>query len=393
MPVVTGTRPASSSVARSTIRAPVATNAGRSPGTAAASEAAFKVLRSTGLPRAVPLLEPAGKRSYCSRMELSVRIERWPLAGTFAISRGSKTEAVVVVAELNDGKYRGRGESVPYARYGETPDGIVETIESVRPLLQRGLDRVALQRAIAAGAARNALDCAYWDLNANQTGHRVHELAGLPSLGPLTTAYTISLASAADMAAATERAAWRALLKIKLGGGDDDGKRIAAVRRAAPRAELIVDANEGWNADNLARNLAACTDAGAILIEQPLPQGRDEALARHGRPIPVCADESVHDRASLDALTGKYDAVNIKLDKAGGLTEALALAAEAKQRGFAVMVGCMVATSLAMAPAVLVAQRARFVDLDGPLLLAKDRADGLRYEGSLVYPPEPALWG
>ena len=326
-------------------------------------------------------------------MELSVRIERWPLAGTFAISRGSKTEAVVVVAELNDGKYRGRGESVPYARYGETPDGIVETIESVRPLLQRGLDRVALQRAIAAGAARNALDCAYWDLNANQTGHRVHELAGLPSLGPLTTAYTISLASAADMAAATERAAWRALLKIKLGGGDDDGKRIAAVRRAAPRAELIVDANEGWNADNLARNLAACTDAGAILIEQPLPQGRDEALARHGRPIPVCADESVHDRASLDALTGKYDAVNIKLDKAGGLTEALALAAEAKQRGFAVMVGCMVATSLAMAPAVLVAQRARFVDLDGPLLLAKDRADGLRYEGSLVYPPEPALWG
>jgi len=195
------------------------------------------------------------------------------------------------------------------------------------------------------------------------------------------------------MAAATERAAWRPLLKIKLGGGDDDSKRIAVVRRAAPRSELIVDANEGWNADNLALNLAACADAGVTLIEQPLPEGRDEALARTKRPIPVCADESVHDRASLDALAGKYDAVNIKLDKTGGLTEALVLAAEAEQRGFAIMLGCMVATSLAMAPAMLVAQRARFVDLDGPLLLAKDRADGLRYEGSLVYPPEPTLWG
>ncbi len=326
-------------------------------------------------------------------MELSVRIERWPLAGTFAISRGSKTEAVVVVAELNDGKYHGRGESVPYARYGETPDGIVAAIESVRPLVQQGLDRVALQHAVAAGAARNALDCAYWDVSAKQTGDRVHELAGIPSLGPLTTAYTISLAAAADMAAAAERDAWRPLLKVKLGGGSDDGKRIAAVRRAAPRAELIVDANEGWNEDNLALNLAACADAGVILIEQPLPEGCDDALARSKRPIPVCADESVHDRASLNALAGKYDAVNIKLDKAGGLTEALALAAEAERQGFAIMVGCMVATSLAMAPAMLVAQRARFVDLDGPLLLAKDRADGLRYEGSLVYPPGPALWG
>ena len=325
-------------------------------------------------------------------MELSVRIERWPLAGVFAISRGSKTEAVVVVAELSDGTHRGRGESVPYARYGETPDGIVAAIEAVRPVLRRGLDRGALQRAMPAGAARNALDCAYWDVNAKQTGRRVHELAGLGAPGPLTTAYTISLGSAAAMAAAAERAAWRPLLKVKL-GGDDDGTRIAAVRRAAPRAQLIVDANEGWNPDNFEANLAACADAGVTLIEQPLPEGRDEALARIKRPIPVCADESVHDRASLDALTGKYDAVNVKLDKAGGLTEALALAAEAERRGFAVMVGCMVATSLAMAPAMLVAQRARWVDLDGPLLLASDRADGLRYEGSLVYPPDPVLWG
>ena len=325
-------------------------------------------------------------------MELSVRIERWPLAGVFAISRGSKTEAVVVVAELSDGTHRGRGESVPYARYGETPDGIVAAIEAVRPVLRRGLDRGALQRAMPAGAARNALDCAYWDVNAKQAGRRVHELAGLGVPGPLTTAYTISLGSAAAMAAAAERAAWRPLLKVKL-GGDDDGTRIAAVRRAAPRAQLIVDANEGWNLDNFKANLAACADAGVTLIEQPLPKGRDEALARIKRPIPVCADESVHDSASLDALTGKYDAVNVKLDKAGGLTEALALAAEAERRGFAIMVGCMVATSLAMAPAMLVAQRARWVDLDGPLLLASDRADGLRYEGSLVYPPDPVLWG
>ena len=326
-------------------------------------------------------------------MELSVRIERWPIAGAFAISRGSKTEAVVVVAELSDGTHRGRGESVPYARYGETPDGIVATIETLRPALRQGLDRAALQHALGPGAARNALDCAYWDVNARQSGRRAYELAAIPSPMPLTTAYTISLATAVEMAAAAERAAWRPLLKVKLGGGEDDVARIAAVRRAAPRADLIVDANEGWNADNFEENFAACADAGVTLIEQPLPEGRDDALAQIKRPIPVCADESVHDRASLDALAGKYDAVNIKLDKAGGLTEALALAAEAERRGFAIMVGCMVATSLAMAPAMLVAGQARYVDLDGPLLLAKDRADGLRYDGSLVYPPKSALWG
>jgi L-Ala-D/L-Glu epimerase len=325
-------------------------------------------------------------------MELSVRIERWPIAGAFTISRGSKTEAVVVVAELSDGTRHGRGESVPYARYGETPDGIVAAIEMLRPALRQGLDRAALQRALGPGAARNALDCAYWDVNAKQTGRRAYELAGTDKPVPLTTAYTISLASSADMAAAAERAAWRPLLKVKL-GGDDAAGRIAAVRRAAPRAEIIVDANEGWSVDNVEDNIAACADAGVTLIEQPLPQDRDDALARIKRPIAVCADESVRDRASLDALAGKYDAVNIKLDKAGGLTEALALAAEAERRGFAIMVGCMVATSLAMAPAMLVAGRARYVDLDGPLLLAKDRDGGLRYEGSLIRPAESALWG
>jgi L-Ala-D/L-Glu epimerase len=326
-------------------------------------------------------------------MELSVKIEHWPLAGAFTISRGSKTEAVVVVAELRDGSHRGRGECVPYARYGETPEGIVAAIEAVRAALRHGLDRDALQRAMPAGAARNAVDCAFWDLNAKQAGCRAYELAGLAAPKPLVTAYTISLGTPAVMAETAERAALRPLLKVKLGGGGDDGRRIAAVRRAAPQAKLIVDANEGGDEKDLARNLAACAEAGVALIEQPLPEGRDAALARIKRPIPVCADESVHDRAGLDALTGKYDAINIKLDKAGGLTEALALAARAEQRGFGIMVGCMVATSLAMAPAMLVAQRAGIVDLDGPLLLAEDRPEGMRYAGSLAYPPEPALWG
>jgi L-Ala-D/L-Glu epimerase len=327
-------------------------------------------------------------------MDLSVRIERWPLRETFTISRGSKTEAVVVVAELTDGTHRGRGECVPYARYGETPDSIVAAIAAMRPALDGPFDRATLQAAMPAGAARNALDCAYWMVNARKSGRPIHELAGIVAPGPRVTAYTISLAAPAAMAEAAERAGSRPLLKVKLGGADGaDRERIKAVRRAAAGAGLIVDANEGWNEDNLAENLAACADCGVTLIEQPLPEGHDAALSGLKRPVPVCADESVRDRASLDHLVGKYDAVNIKLDKAGGLTEALALAADAERRGFAIMVGCMVATSLSMAPAMLVAQFARVVDLDGPLLLAKDRADGLRYDGSLVHPADRALWG
>ena len=243
-----------------------------------------------------------------------------------------------------------------------------------------------------AGAARNALDCALWDLAAKRAGRPAYELAGLPAPGPVTTAYTISLAEPAVMAQAAERAAHRALLKIKL-GADGDPARIRAVRAAAPKATLIVDANEGWNDSNLAANLDACAQAGVALVEQPLPDGRDDLLGRMKRPLPVCADESVHDRASLPALAGKYDAINIKLDKTGGLTEALAMLADAERQNFTIMIGCMVATSLAMAPAMLLAQKARFVDLDGPLLLSTDRPDGLRYVDSLVYPPSPALWG
>lgn len=327
-----------------------------------------------------------------SETALTVRSESWPIAGAFAISRGSKTQSRVVLAELSGGGSRGRGECVPYGRYGESVESVAAAIESLRGRIAAGLGREGLQKALPAGAARNALDCAFWDFEAKRSGIPVHALAGLPPPRPAVTAYTISLDTPERMAAAAKAAASRKLLKIKL-GGPGDRERLAAVRRAAPNAELIVDANEGWNAQTIAGNLSACVEAGVTLVEQPLPAGDDDLLAHIARPIPVCADESVHDRASLAALAGKYDAVNIKLDKTGGLTEALALASEAERRGFAVMVGCMVATSLSMAPAMLVAQRARFVDLDGPLLLAQDRPDGLRYEDSLVHPPAPALWG
>jgi L-alanine-DL-glutamate epimerase-like enolase superfamily enzyme len=245
---------------------------------------------------------------------------------------------------------------------------------------------------MAGGAARNALDCAFWDLAAKRAARPVHELLGLAAPKPVTTALTISLATPEAMAQAAAAAAERALLKVKLGAPGDPA-RIAAVRRASPRAELIVDANEGWTADDLATNLAACAQAGVTLVEQPLPAANDDALARIARPLAICADESVHGRVSLPALVGKYDAVNIKLDKTGGLTEALAMAGEAERLGFTLMVGCMVATSLALAPAMLVAQRARVVDLDGALLLARDRPHGLRYDASRVHPPTSALWG
>jgi L-alanine-DL-glutamate epimerase-like enolase superfamily enzyme len=325
-------------------------------------------------------------------LSLRVATERWPIAGAFTISRGSKTEAEVVVAEVDDGLHRGRGECVPYGRYGETVEGVAATIARLGPEIARGLDRGGLQNALPAGAARNALDCALWDLAAKRARRPVQALADLPVPRPLVTAYTISLGTPQTMAAAAEKAASRSLLKVKLGQAGDP-ERIRAVRAAAPRAELIVDANEGWTAENLGENLSACAAAGVTLVEQPLPAEADAVLADIPHPIQICADENVHDRASLKRLAGKYDAINLKLDKAGGLTEALALAAEAARLGLGLMVGCMISTSLAIAPAMLVAQTARVVDLDGALLLAQDRADGLRYEGSLVYPPTTALWG
>jgi L-Ala-D/L-Glu epimerase len=324
--------------------------------------------------------------------KLVARIERWPIAGSFTISRGAKTEAVTVMAEISRGGHTGRGECVPYARYGETPEATLAALLSMREPLRRGLDRQALQSAMPAGAARNALDCAMLDLEAKTSGRRAWNLLGRPAPRACTTAYTISLGSPEVMAAATAKAAHRPLLKIKL-GGDGDGDRIAAVRKSAPESELIVDANEAWSPANLEQNLAECAELGVTLVEQPLPAGQDEALARIRRPLAVCADESVHDRKSLDGLRERYDAVNIKLDKTGGLTEALAMTDAAQALGFEIMIGCMVATSLAMAPAMLLARQARFVDLDGPLLLARDREGGLRYDGSMVYPPDAALWG
>jgi L-Ala-D/L-Glu epimerase len=323
---------------------------------------------------------------------LRVRSERWPIAGTFTISRGSKTAAEVVVAELTDGAFTGRGECTPYPRYGETVPGVAAAIAGCAGAISRGLDRAGLQSALPPGAARNALDCAFIDLEAKRAGRPAHEVLGIAAPRPRVTAYTISFGEPAEMARSAAAAAGRPLLKIKLGGAND-AERIAAIRRAAPAAELIVDANEGWRPDDLSANMAACAAAGVTLIEQPLAAGDDGVLATTARTVALCADESIHDRATLKALAGKYDAVNIKLDKAGGLTEALALAAEAQRLGFELMVGCMVATSLAIAPAMLVAASARIVDLDGPLLLAQDRPDGLRFDGSTVHPATAALWG
>lgn len=322
---------------------------------------------------------------------LSVRVERWPIAGTFAISRGAKTEAAVVVAEIEERGVIGRGECVPYARYGETVPGVLATVAALTPRLKEGLTRTDLQKTLPAGAARNAVDCALWDLEAKRTGKRVFELAGLPEPAPVTTAYTISLGTPEAMAKAAAESGF-ALLKLKLGAAGDP-ERLHAVRRAVPKATLIVDANEGWDETGLTENLAACAAARVKLVEQPLPAEADEPLARVTRPVPVCADESVHTRADLEKLRGKYDAVNIKLDKAGGLTEALALAEAAEAEGFKIMVGSMVSTSLGVAPAFLLAGRAHFVDLDGPLLLARDRPEGLTHEGALLHPPAASLWG
>lgn len=325
-------------------------------------------------------------------MKLGVSVERFPIAGGFTISRGSKTEAVVVVASINDGTHTGRGECVPYARYGESIEGVVTAIEACAGAVAEGLTRAELQSLLPAGAARNALDCALWDLEAKRSGQRAAELAGLPPLRAVTTAFTLSLGSPEAMAARAREARHYSLLKLKL-GGDGDDERMRAVREAVPRARLIVDANEAWQPHDTESLLAAAAAEGVELVEQPLSAGNDGLLAEIERLVPVCADESAHDSPSLEGLSSRYDAVNIKLDKTGGLTEALLVAERARELGLKIMVGSMVATSLAIAPALLVAQGADWVDLDGPLLLARDRVPGLLYEGDRVFPPEPALWG
>ncbi len=321
-------------------------------------------------------------------MPLTVSRDAFRLAEAFTISRGSRTEARVLTVRLERDGARGWGECVPYARYGETLESVTAQIAA----LVEPVDRTALQDLLPPGAARNAVDCALWDWEAKRAGRRVWELAGLSKPGPQVTAYTLSLDTPENMRAAAARHALRPLLKIKL-GTPDDMERLEAVRAGAPEARIIVDANEGWTAEIYADLAPHLNRLGVAMVEQPLPAGEDEMLGEIDRPLPVCADESCHDRASLPGLKGKYDMLNIKLDKTGGLTEALALRAAARDAGYGVMVGCMVGSSLAMAPAVLLAQGAEIVDLDGPLLLAEDREVALRYDAAGVHPPEPALWG
>ncbi|MCH8466143.1 MAG: dipeptide epimerase [Roseinatronobacter sp.] len=319
---------------------------------------------------------------------LTVTEDRFALAEVFTIARGSRTHADVLTVTLGRDGVTGHGECVPYARYEESLASVRAQIMG----LDGGIDRAALQEALPAGAARNAVDCALWDWEAKRAGRRVWELAGLARPEPVITAFTLSLDSPERMEAAARKHAARPLLKIKL-GTPDDMARLEAVRRGAPRATIIVDANEGWSAEVYSELAPHLLRLGVAMVEQPLPAGADGMLAEIARPLPVCADESCHDRASLPALRGKYDMINIKLDKTGGLTEALALRDAARAAGYRVMVGCMVGSSLAMAPAVLVAQGAEVVDLDGPLLLAEDRAQPLRYDAEGVHPPEAALWG
>lgn len=324
--------------------------------------------------------------------DLFVETEKFPLATAFTISRGSKTEAAVVTVTIADGDARGRGECVPYARYGETLESVTRQIEAARHAIEHGIDRDGLLREIKPGAARNAVDCALWDLESKLTEVRAQKRVCTTPARPLPTAYTISLGEPEEMAAAAHRQAHRPLLKVKVGTANDVS-RIRAVATSAPQSRIILDANEGWSADNIREHLLAAASFRIALIEQPLPAGEDEILRSIPHPVPICADESVHGVDDLESLLGLYDAVNIKLDKAGGLTAAITLRDRARELSFGVMVGCMVGTSLAMAPAVLLAQDADYVDLDGPLLLARDRETPLAYNGSLVSPPSPALWG
>jgi L-alanine-DL-glutamate epimerase-like enolase superfamily enzyme len=323
---------------------------------------------------------------------LTVTRRAWPLARPCATAHGIQTTADTVVAEISDGDSRGRGEGVPLWRYGESIDSVVATLDAIKSAVVSGLNRETLQHALPPGAARNALDCAFWDIDAMRAYTSVAELAGLGAVTPVVTAFTLALDTPDKMAdlAAANRA--RPLLKLLL-GGDGDVERVRAVRRAVPASRLIVDANESWNETQLREFMPALVDFRVELIEQPLPAGADDALARLGHLIPLCADESCRTLADLDRLDAKYEAVNIKLDKAGGLTEALALAAEAKRRGFRIMADGVIGTSLGIAPALLIAQQAEIVDLDGPLHLASDRVPGLHYHGSTIQPPDGNFWG
>ena len=318
--------------------------------------------------------------------------ESWPIRGSFRISRGAKTSADVVVVEISDGVHTGRGECVPYPRYGESPSTVLDEISTVRGPISHGATRQDILSLMSSGAARNAVDCALWDLEAKQTGRSVADLAGIAESGPLITAFTLSLDTPEKMAAAANLNAHRPLIKLKL-GGEGDIERVAAVRKAAPKSRFIVDANEAWDFPMMERYFPAMADLGVELIEQPLPAGQDDGLSDLVRPVPICADESCHDTSTLDQVAANYDYINIKLDKTGGLTEALQMAEVARDFGLGIMVGCMLGTSLGMAPAMLLGGLARFVDLDGPLLLDKDRPNGIHFDESVMHPSTHELWG
>jgi L-Ala-D/L-Glu epimerase len=325
-------------------------------------------------------------------LSLTISPESWPIAGSFTIARGSKTAADVIVATLSRNNARGRGEAVPYARYDETVAGCIAAIEANKQKIESCHTRADLQKLDFPKAALNALDCALWDLECKESNTPAWQLAKLKPPRPVITCYTLSLDTAANMAAAAKAQSHRTLLKLKL-GRDGDIERLHRIREAAPNSKLVIDANEGWSIAELPNLMKACRDVGIALVEQPLPATNDDALRDIEHLIPICADESCHGIECLHSLKGKYEAINIKLDKTGGLTPALAMVAAARAMDFQIMVGCMLATSLAMAPAFLIAQQADIVDLDGPLLLKQDRQPGFDFEGSTMHPASPELWG
>ncbi|MEM7620186.1 MAG: N-acetyl-D-Glu racemase DgcA [Pseudomonadota bacterium] len=338
--------------------------------------------------------EPIVDRPPLPPLTLQTRVEHWPIAGAFSISRGTKRKASVIVAELSDGTHIGKGECVPYARFDENLEDVEKAIQSLSPdFTAQSVDQHALQDMLSAGAARNAIDCALWDYDAKRLNTPVFDWVDVPSMQPKLTAYTISLSTPDGMAKQIQQVKDNhPLLKVKLGGQTDE-ECMRAVRYTAPHARLIADANEGWSPETLPHLLAVAYELGFELIEQPLPTNQDLILEHIDHSVLICADEAIHTSQDLEALKGRYDAVNIKLDKAGGLTEGLAMVRLAKTLNLKIVVGCMVGTSLAMAPATLLAQFADWVDLDGPLLLEQDRAPGLHYDQSVVYPSHPKLWG
>jgi len=327
-----------------------------------------------------------------SKCSVDAWTERYPIDGQFRISRNSKTEAEVVVCRISSDERSGYGECVPYPRYGETTESVLDAINNAAKQLDGDIGHDRLQEALPPGAARNALDCALWDLQAKISGRHVHSLVCRLPPRPVETAFTVSLDTPDAMANVARGVSSRPVLKIKL-GGKDDVAIMHAVAAAAPRSRIIADANEAWTPDTLPELMREAARVRIALIEQPLPAGKDELLAEIPHPIPICADESAHIVDDLEALRDRYDTVNIKLDKTGGLTEAVRMRERARELGFGVMVGCMVGTSLSMAPAVLLAQDADYIDLDGPLLLARDRMPALSYSGNMVSPPRAELWG